>query len=417
LSSIDVKFTIAVRCRSFARPLPEGTDGVAFGPDGKRIARCGNDDSVKMPTRPAETDATEVTMRSLLAIATVVPMMVSNVPLTPGQEAKRSWGGKEVASFRSSWNAYSVAVSPDGKRIYAGNYGGYLDNDPIYVIDVATGKSTSQFWMSLRLFTIALSHDGKRLALAGSRGVRVFDTADAKQVFEIKNGGKAFTNESRAVAFSADGKRLVVGGGDWTKRRPGDLKVRDAATGKVLLDLKGHEDYVLSVAMSKDGQRIVSGCRDATAKVWDAATGKELLTLKGHTVMIHSVALSPDGKRIVTAGGGRFIVEKGVASIKHDDAGDGEIRVWDAASGKSLFELSGQKHRVQSATFSPDGKLIAAGGWDTTLSVWDAQTGRRRATLRAKTPVTVNSVTFTHDGNRLVSGGDDGRVSVWELEN
>ena len=51
---------------------------------------------------------------------------------------------------------------------------------------------------------------------------------------------------------------------------------------------------------SPDGQRIVTGCADGTAKLWETITGKELLTLKDHSSAIRSVAFSPDGQRIVT---------------------------------------------------------------------------------------------------------------------
>ena len=57
-----------------------------------------------------------------------------------------------------------------------------------------------------------------------------------------------------------------------------------------LKTLRGHLDAVTSVAFSPDGQRIVTGSDDQTAKVWEAASGRELLTLKGHSGRICSVA-------------------------------------------------------------------------------------------------------------------------------
>jgi len=68
-----------------------------------------------------------------------------------------------------------------------------------------------------------------------------------------------------------------------------------------LLTLKGHQDQVWCAAYSPNGQRILTGCRDGTAKVWDATTGEELLTLKGHSGAINRALFSPDGQRIVTA--------------------------------------------------------------------------------------------------------------------
>ncbi len=72
------------------------------------------------------------------------------------------------------------------------------------------------------------------------------------------------------MAFSPDGKRIVTGSWD------GTVKVWDADKGQELLSLKGHTDWVTSVAFSPDGKRIVSGSEDKTVKVWDAEKGQEL---------------------------------------------------------------------------------------------------------------------------------------------
>ena len=86
---------------------------------------------------------------------------------------------------------------------------------------------------------------------------------------------------------------------------------------------KGTAAEVKSVAFSPDGQWIVTGSRDRTAKVWEAASGKELLTFRGHGAAIGSVAFSPDGQRIVTG------------------SGDGIAKVWETASGKELAHAQG----------------------------------------------------------------------------
>src|SRR5260221_12069366 len=67
-----------------------------------------------------------------------------------------------------------------------------------------------------------------------------------------------------------------------------------------MLSLQGHTDMVFSVAISRDGTRVISGSYDKTVKVWDAVTGKEMLSLQGHTDMVFSVAISRDGTRIVS---------------------------------------------------------------------------------------------------------------------
>ena len=79
-----------------------------------------------------------------------------------------------------------------------------------------------------------------------------------------------------SAAFSPDGARIVTASWDKTAR------IWDAATGKEIAVLRGHENDVTSAAFSPDGTRIVTASRDKTARIWDAATGKEIAVLRGH---------------------------------------------------------------------------------------------------------------------------------------
>jgi len=165
---------------------------------------------------------------------------------------------------------------------------------------------------------------------------------------------KSFRGHASSVtsaAFFPDGQRIVTGSTDKT------AKVWDAASGKGLLTLKGHRGAIESVGVSSDGQRIVTGSGDQTAKVWDAASGKELLTLKGHRDWIWGVSFSPDGRRIATG------------------SGDQTAKVWDAASGKELLTLSGHSGTINDVAFSPNGQRIVTASDDKTAKVWDAASG------------------------------------------
>ena len=117
---------------------------------------------------------------------------------------------------------------------------------------------------------------------------------------------------------------------------------------------RGTADAILSVAFSPDGQRIVTGSFDQTAKLWEAASGKELLTLKGHSSWVNGVAFSPDGQRIATGGI------------------DNTARVWETASGRELLTLKGHLRGVVCVSFSPDGQRIVTGSRDRTARVWEA---------------------------------------------
>ncbi len=217
---------------------------------------------------------------------------------------------------------------------------------------------------------------------------------NAKQTLLGHNGAIS------SVTFSLDGQRIVTGSYDLT------AKVWDAATAQEIFTLHGHKGFVLSAAFSPDGQRIVTGGgewsvekKPGEVKVWDAATGQLLLDLEGHNYGVWSVAFSPDGKRIVSSAG-----DWGY--------GPGELKVWVAATGQEILTLW-QAHSVHAATFSPDGTLILTGSDDQTARVWDVATGEELLTLKGHVGG-VRSVAFSPDGQRIVTGSTDQTAKVWD---
>jgi WD40 repeat protein len=196
------------------------------------------------------------------------------------------------------------------------------------------------------------------------------------------------SNRVTSVAVSPDGQRIITGSQDCTAR------VWDAASGQSLLILWGHSDEIKNVAVSPDGRWIVTGSRDCTVRLWDAVTGRCLRQLVEHSSMITGVAFSADGHRVITG------------------SADGTVRVWDAVTGQSLQILKGHSEGPVAVAVTADGQRIISAG-DQTARVWDAATGQRLLVLKGHLN-DIASVAVSPDGSRIVTGSRDRTAQVWD---
>ncbi len=174
---------------------------------------------------------------------------------------------------------------------------------------------------------------------------------------------------------------------------------------------EAHKDWVTALALSGDGNLLVSGDEDGGAIVWDRVEGKELrrLPIKGWA---SAAALSADAKRLVIAERVRVVFSK--------EAHAG-VRFWDPATGKETRNLGDLfKQEIGAAAFAPDGKSLALGrggecdGYGKILLI-DSETGKSRVELAGH----LNGVTdllFSADGRYILSSGRDTVVRVWQAE-
>jgi WD40 repeat protein len=232
------------------------------------------------------------------------------------------------------------------------------------------------------------------------------------------------------IANSKNGRFFATGHDD------NKVRIWDAVTGQIIYTYTGHEDWVISVAISPDNSWLVSGSRDKTLKHWDMATGECLHTYTGYQDWVTSVAISPDGSWLVSGHRDKtlkhwnvltrqlihiYIGHKGwVTSIAISPDGswlvsgsrDKTLKHWDVATGECLHTYTGHQDWVTSVAISPDGSWLASGSEDKTLKHWDVLT-RQLTHTYLEHQGSIVSIAIAPDGNWLVSGSNDRTLKYW----
>ena len=359
---------------------------------------------------------------------------------------------------------WGVALSPDGKTVSAVVNVNRVDVEftapHVALLDVVSGRvirtlDTGEEGEPFDFEGVAFSPDGTKLMAFGSC-ICSWDVRTGERLFPGRRGGEY-------AVYSRDGKRILVADGFLA-----DLL--DASTGKRPADMDVLDHDFGALAFTADGQKIISGAWDGTVRVWDPRSGRQLLRLgKPRTrrwgELVDYVYPSPSGRYVVAVDeenrrtrvwdcetADAALEVKGVPLAiryesfwKHDaleeaekdkeshpegvsavafsgndrylalGTNDGTIRLRDLRSGEPESSLPLHKGSVAALSFSKDARRLYSWGLDWTLREIDISTVREIRSIEMNEGEEVILGQFSPDSRWLACGDDTGRLYLWEV--
>ena len=287
----------------------------------------------------------------------------------------------------------------------------------LIAVPAAFGQTRERGKFSIRddkVTAMALDAKVKYVLLAFGSGATVVFPADQRIVtlYTFPAHKKGVT----AAMFLPDGKQFITAGADGTvkvwdilaaRTHHAAMEEKRGETKPPLptpsLTIAAHQGAIAALAVSPDGHRAVTGGPDGSVKVWGLETGKLIAAVAtAHPGGTRAVAFDPAGTVLATAGA------------------DKTVRLWSIGEkALELRKMDGHDGPVTSLAFSPDGTHLAAGTGvakkSGAVNVWEVATGKLAYALTGHEDI-VTCVLFHPKEARLASGGADKKVRFWDTE-
>lgn len=175
------------------------------------------------------------------------------------------------------------------------------------------------------------------------------------------------------------------------------ILVYDISSKTQILKLEGHKSTINQIILDEKKNYVFSAGWDTNVMIWDYTLGVKIKELKGHKDLVRCLALNPSRNQLASGGN------------------DKKILLWDLNSYQLLHTFQGHTHTIRAIIWTLDGKKIISGSWDKTIRVWKLENKKQIECLEGHTD-SIRSLWMSNDGNTLISGCWDGSVRSWNLQ-
>ncbi len=356
---------------------------LAFRPDGKGLLAGGGEGPVELWSVPDGLPISKLKDRWVQRIETSGPRTTIVTGSAFGKVTfwNSKTGKRVVGAEKHDGAVTAMIVARDQEVLYTAD-----DAGSIFAWSLTWRERMAAFpTQGSEITALAVSKDGNTLISVGyDRAIRFWDTKTRKVVRALDP-----KTQVNCLACSSDDV-LYAGGQD------GKVRAYGVNSGKAIASWQAHEDIVMDVLVTPQGQVVSSGY-DGTVLVWDPKAQKAVRRIQTPPQESSVIALSPDNKFLAT--GGRT----------------GVIRLWDLATGNEIKKEVGFDGAVKTVAVSPDGSVLVCCDETARLRVWDLKTNTEKHLwpLRGGRAV---SLEFSPDGKTLGLVDVSGAVRSWNMQ-
>ncbi|MCL4248495.1 MAG: hypothetical protein KJ065_10155 [Anaerolineae bacterium] len=250
------------------------------------------------------------------------------------------------------------------------------------VADIQAMGRLDQPDVASTIMDAALSPDNTRLGVLTNTQLVVWDLLTGETVFFTGRG------DATQLFYSPDKAEL------YGLTPGGTGLIFDAETGALDNSYRGHDAYSGVAAFDREAGWLALGGLDGVVKVWDPLERTSLATISAHEEAIVALALSPDGDYLASAT-------------------SRQVRLWDWRV-RSQIQQWNTGSDIARLAFSPDGELVAA-GTRSGASLWNVADGEQVYDFRLAPNGASRVLAFSPDGHFFIGGSDSAGLHLWSL--